>query len=79
MARRNTSGKRYNIDFDSVYLVPMSRIENSETTEEVVECRIMEGPGGSISCLKEGYRTKRFYGEYFEYLLYSGYVKKRKS
>lgn len=65
------------IDFNAKYLVPMSRLDKPENEEELVECTIKHtSKPFEMICTCEGYRSKGFYIEYFEYLLKKGYAKK---
>jgi hypothetical protein len=65
------------VDFNCHYLVPMSKVSDSENVESLVECTIKQGHKPfEMVCVCEGYRSKGFYTEYFEYLIKTGYAKK---
>ena len=67
----------FDLDFNSEYLVPMSRLDNPESEEELVECAIRQGHKPfEMGCFREGYRTKRFYKQYFDHLVKKGYARK---
>lgn len=66
--------QRYNPD--RKYMLPMSKLDNNEHDEELVKPDIIVGNKGQcIKCTKEGYRSKYFHTEYFDYLISTGYVK----
>ena len=65
------------LDFNCKYIVPMSKVTDPETVETLVECIVKQGHNPfTIICTSEGYRSKGFYTDYFEYLLKQGYAKK---
>lgn len=65
------------LDFNSKYLVPMSKITDPERTETLVECSIKRGHKSfELICTSEGYRTKGFYTDYFAHLVQKGYAQK---
>lgn len=75
--KKNIVYNNYDIDFNSKYLVPMSRVGADEHDEELVECEVRQGfKEPEMGCFKDGYNTKRFYKAYFSHLLYIGYAKK---
>lgn len=65
------------LDFNCKYLVPMSKVTDPENAESLVECSIKQGHKPfEMICVCEGYRSKGFYTDYFEYLVKTGYAKK---
>lgn len=67
----------FDLDFNSEYLVPMSRLDKPESEEELVACTIKQGTKPfEMGCFCAGYRTKRFYKQYFDHLVKTGYAKK---
>lgn len=67
---------RFKFDMDKQYLVPMSRLDMPENIEELVQPMFKETAKGTIVVLtKEGYRDKSFHKEYFEWLIYTNYIK----
>lgn len=66
--------QRYNPDYK--YMLPMSKLNHNENDEELVKPDITIGNKGQcIKCTKQGYRSKYFHTEYFDYLISTGYVK----
>ena len=64
------------LDLNKHYMVPMSRVDSAETDEAYIECEIIQNNNYIIvKALNDGYRIKRFYPEYFEILIISGYIK----
>lgn len=67
MSRYNPDGK---------YMLPMSKLDNNEQDEELVKPDITVGNKRQcIKCTKDGYRSKYFHSEYFDYLISTGYIK----
>lgn len=63
-------------DIHRNYMMPMSRLENPETQEELVRVNVRDGCNENIIVIeKPGYRTKRMYKNYFSWLIYDNYVK----
>ena len=61
---------------DRNYMVPMSKLTEHETNEELVRASVRAGADERIIVIeKEGYRTKRMYKKYFEWLIYTNYIK----
>ena len=61
---------------DRRYMVPMSKLTEHENNEELVRVSVREGNNENIIVIeKEGYRTKRMYKKYFEWLIYTNYIK----
>ena len=61
---------------DRNYMVPMSKVTEHENNEELVRVSVRDGFNENIIVIeKDGYRTKRMYKKYFEWLIYTNYIK----
>ncbi len=61
------------LDETKTYVVPM--IKNGDLHGETpIEVETIFDKRG-ITCKKEGYQNKYFYKEFFEWLIYRGYIK----
>lgn len=60
------------------YVVPMMPQETSiyDYTEYPVEVYITQEPKGTVCVVHEGYKSKYFEDRSFEFLLYTGYIKR---
>lgn len=66
----------FKFSLDHSYLIPLSKEGESEFVEYLVRPSIREGDRGRIVVIeKDGYRTKRMYKQYFEWLIYQNYIK----
>ena len=64
------------LDLNKHYMLPMSPTWLPESEEDYIEC-VLKRNGNHIvvDAVKDGYRTKRFYLEYLEFLYRTGYVR----
>lgn len=66
------------IDLDKFYYLPMSKKEDPETKEEITKCIVTKYEDKThivtVNAVDKGYRTKMFYLEFFEWLIYRKYV-----
>lgn len=61
---------------DRNYMVPMSKLTDNENDEHLVRVSVRDGYNENIIVIeKEGYRTKSMYKKYFEWLIYTNYIK----
>ena len=61
---------------DRNYMVPMSRLTDNENDEHLVRVSVRDGYNENIIVIeKDGYRTKSMYKKYFEWLIYTNYIK----
>ena len=61
---------------DRNYMVPMSKLTDNENAEHLVRVSVRDGYNENIIVIeKDGYRTKRMYKKYFEWLIYTNYIK----
>lgn len=61
---------------DRNYMVPMSKLTDNEKDEHLVRVSVRDGHNENIIVIeKDGYRTKRMYKKYFEWLIYTNYIK----
>ena len=68
--------KYFSADLSRHYMVPMSRLEDPDTKESLVRVTVRDGDRDYIIVIeKPGYRTKRMYKQYFEWLIYRNYIK----
>lgn len=70
----------YKIDTSLKYKMPMlplgeaNRIYQNEVPN--ILCTVEQNAQGTVKASAKGYQDKWFEGQYFEWLLYTGYVKK---
>lgn len=58
------------------YILPMSRIEDPDTVEELVECTVVKEKFMCIvTAIKPGFRKKYFVDDYFTWLIRQGYIR----
>ena len=83
MANRKNKKEKYNPDiiyFDTskTYSIPMLRpnVIRHLDNEERVNCKIEQNDKrGAVRAYAEGYQDKWFLDNYFDWLIYTGYVK----
>lgn len=67
-------------DTNATYTIPLTRnglIRHIDNEEPVSGCSIIQNPkDGTVTVDKEGYQFKCFMDQYFDWLLYTGYIKK---
>lgn len=61
------------LDETKTYIVPMIRLDDKYSDIPVEVETIFDKRG--VMCKKEGFENKFFYREYFEWLIYRGYIK----
>ena len=80
MAKKKIDISKYNIDFNSTYLIPMLRIGNvtrKAKDAEIVNCTVsVSNDGNMIRATCDGYNNAYFYADYFNWLLYTKEIKK---
>lgn len=81
MARKKKQvTQKYNFDTSIKYIMPMlplgehNRIYQNEVPN--IHCTITQDERDAVKASAEGYQDKWFEGQYFDWLLYTGYIKK---
>ena len=63
-------------DLSRNYMVPMSKLDEPESNQQLVRVNVRNGFNDKIIVIeKEGYRTKQMYKDYFSWLIYTNYIK----
>ena len=63
-----------------MYRILMSKLEDDESIEKYVDCNVrIYDRMCIVSAIEPGYRVKYFIKDYFDWLIYTGYIKEIKS
>lgn len=66
-------------DTNITYSIPLVKegiLRHIDNEERIGGCHITQDKKGNVIVRKEGYQMKTFMDQYFDWLLYTGYVKK---
>lgn len=66
-------------DTSITYSIPLVKdgvLRHVDNEERIGNCHIRQNEKGYVIVEKEGYQMKMFMDQYFDWLLYTGYVKK---
>lgn len=78
--KKQTTTTSYKFDTSIKYIMPMlpvgerNRVYQNEVPN--IHCTITQNERDAVKASAEGYQDKWFEGQYFDWLLYTGYVKK---
>lgn len=82
MKKKNKKAKGPEIikfDTNVTYSIPLTKnglIRHIDNEEIVKGCKITQDPQGYVIVDVDGYQHKEFMDQYFDWLLYTGYIKK---